>query len=336
MKVAVAIAAYNEEKDIAAVIKALLKQKFKPTQIVIVNDGSKDRTDEIIRSFSSRHRFIKYIAQENAGPAVARNRAWRNTRKDIDIVAITDGNCVPEPNWLEELVKPFSDPKVGAAGGTYKTLNPENLLARFFGMEVAWRYRNIKGEIDAHGTYNLAIRKKVLEEVGGFNEKYRKPSGEDWDLTYKISRKHKIIYVPKAVVGTHHPEKVRSYLKTQVRRAYDRIMLYNEHATRGSKDNYTGWYVKYQVWLSGLLFPSLIFLYPFFNFSWTIPTLIFSLVFATLLIPFPYFITRDVAVALFSIPIQFLRAIAWFIGMIKGMYKFGFWKIVLGVLKSGM
>lgn len=335
MKIAVAIAAYNEEKDIEKVLQAVLAQTYSPSQIVIVNDGSKDKTDTIIKRIAKKYPQIKYIYQENAGPAAARNKAWKNTPTSCDIVAITDGNCIPEPNWIEELIKPFNNSKVGAAGGTYKTLNPENLIARFFGMEVAWRYSKIHGEIDAHGTYNLAIRRNVLEEIGGFDEKYRKPSGEDWDLTYKISRKYKIIYVPTAIVGTEHPDNLFKYLKTQVRRAYDRIMLYNEHPERGGKDNYTGRFVKYQVWLPGLLIVSLVFLYPFFKFSFLIPTAIFALLVLTTLPPFPYFIQRDFAVAMVSIPIQILRAFAWFWGMIKGIFKFGFLKILLGVIKSG-
>ncbi len=335
MKIAVAIGAYNEEKNIAKLLDALLSQTLKPAQIVVTNDGSIDKTQGILEQYAKKHHTIKVFSQKNAGPASARNKAWRNTSKDIDIIAITDGNCTPEPNWLEELVKPFSDSKVGATGGTYKTLNENSLLARFFGMEIAWKYSKIKGEIEAHGTYNLAIRKKVLEEIGGLDERYRKPSGEDWDLTYKISRNYKIIYVPKAIVGTEHPESIGKYLKTQVRRGYDRIMLYNEHPEMGAKDNYTGRLVKYQILLSGAFIPSLIFLLPIFRFSYMIPAAIFLFLLLTSLEPFPYFIKRDAAVALFSIPIQLLRNFAWFIGLVKGVFKFGFVKIVVGVIKSG-
>lgn len=336
LRVAVAIAAYNEEKTIATILDALLAQTYPVEQIVVTNDGSMDRTGEILTKYAAKHPCITHISQENAGPANARNRSWRAVPKDTDIIAITDGNCIPEPDWIEQLIKPFSDPKVGATGGAYKTLNPENLLARFFGMEIDYRYSKIKGEIDAHGTYNLAIRRSVLEEVGGFNEKYRKPSGEDWDLTYKISRNHKIMFVPDAVVGTHHPESLKTYLRTQKRRAFDRILLYNEHPERSSKDNYSGKMVKYQIWFSGLLVPSLVFALPIFPLSWLIPAGIFLFILATAFTTFPYYFSRDKAVAVFSVPVQLLRNYAWFIGMTQGLFKFGFIRIVVGVIKSGM
>ena len=336
LTVAAALGLLNEEDRIEEVVESLVNQTYPLSQIVLTNDGSIDRTWEILKRLAKKYPQLKIFNQVNHGPAQARNRSWRAVNKEIDIIAFTDGNCVPERNWVEEVIKPFQDDTVGATGGAYKTLNPENILARFFGMEIAWKYSKISGDIDAHGTYNLAIRRKILEEVGGFDERYKKPSGEDWDLTYKISRKHRIVFVPSAVVGTHHPTSIRKYLKTQVRRGYDRMMLYNEHPERGTQDNYTGKLVKYQIWMSGMLIPCLVFLYPFFPGSYLIPLAVFLFMLAVALIPFPYYISRDFAVALFSIPIQLIRNYAWFWGMLKGMYRFGFINVVKGVLRSGL
>ncbi|MEA3357276.1 MAG: glycosyltransferase [Patescibacteria group bacterium] len=335
MKIAVTTAALNEEAIIGQVLSAIKKQTRQPDEVVIVNDGSTDKTGQIIKEFSKKNPNIKYIYQEWAGPANARNKAWRNTNSDICV--FTDCNCVPKNNWIEELIKPFSDKSVGATGGTYETINTESILARFIGHEIAWKYRNVKGEIEAHGTYNLAVRRKVLEEIGGFNEDYTKPSGEDWDLTYKISKKYKIIYVPTAIVKTkHHPEKFWEYMKYQARRAFDRMKLYNDHPDRTSHDVYTPKIVKYQIVGSGLLLISLPLLIPIFPVSFFIPVSIFIFLLCTTLIPFPYFFKTDPAVAIFSIPVQFVRNFTWLVGMIKGGMTFGFIKIIIGTIKSGM
>lgn len=321
MRVAVTVGAYNEEKNIAHLIESLLKQTRLPDEIVICDDGSTDKTAEIIRSFAMKYPQVKYIYQKNAGPAKARNNAWKSATADVCV--FTDGDCVPEPNWIEEIIKPLSEERIGATAGGYKTLNKHSLLAQFIGYEIEWRYRNIKEEIDAHGTYNLAVRKNILEEIGGLNEEYPKASGEDWDMTYKISKKYKLIFVPTAIVGHYHPEKFWWYMKNQIRRAYDRIKVYKDHPDMRSSDNYTPSIIKYQILASGAFLPSLILTYPFFKYSYTIPTALFLFLFISSLSIFPYLVKKSPLVAFFSIPIQFTRDFAWFIGMIKGVLKFG-------------
>jgi len=316
MKIAVTISVYNEERNIAQLLDCLLRQSRLPDEIVIIDDGSKDRTAEIIRAYAEHHSCIKYIYQKNAGIAVARNTAWKNT--DADICVFTDGDCVPEDTWIEKLLQPFTDTQVGAAAGTYKTMNTDSILARFIGMEISWKYRNVIGEIVAHGTYNLAVRRSILEEFGGFNEDFN-VSGEDWDLTCKISKRYKIIFVPQAIVGHYHPEVVAAYLKNQMHRGRDRVKIYREHPEIMNGDTYTPKYVKYQVLAAGSFLPSLIFLYPFFRFSFLIPSCLLLFLLATFIVPFPYYVKRDPAVALFSIPLQFARCFAWFAGLVRGL-----------------
>jgi len=314
MRIAVTISVYNEEHNIAHLLDCLLRQTHLPDEIVIVDDGSSDRTAELIGDYAKQHSFIHYVYQENAGIAVARNKAWKNTTADICV--FTDGDCSPDTTWIEQLLGPFEDERVGATAGTYRTINTESLLARFIGMEISWKYRNVSGEIDAHGTYNLAVKRTVLEEMQGFNEKFN-VSGEDWDLTCRISAKYKIIFVPQAVVGHYHPEKIWSYLKNQMQRGSDRIRLYREHPEIVKGDSYTPQYIKYQVLAAGVLVPSLLLFYPFFRFSFLVPIFLSLFLFGTFCIPFPYYVKRDMAVALFCIPLQCARSLAWFTGLVK-------------------
>jgi len=317
MRIAVTIGVYNEEKNIACLIESILKQTTIPDEVIIVDDGSKDRTAEIIKKYSKKNNIIKYIYQENSGPASARNKAWRFSNSDICI--FTDGDCVPNSDWIEKLIMPFSDAKVGATAGSYRTINDKNILANFIGLEIEWRYHKIKGKVDVHGTYNLAVRKSVLEEIGGINEKYSEPSGEDWDMTYKISQKYDIIYVPEAIVGHHHPEKFIWYIKNQIRKSFDRIKVYKDHFNKIGGDVYTGKIIKYQVLITGIFAFSVIFLYPLFNFSFIIPFVFLFFLFIISLVPFPYFAKRDIKVAFYSIPIQLIRNFAWLMGLLKGL-----------------
>lgn len=320
MRVCVISAVFNEEENISRLLNALVTQTRIPDEIIIVDDGSTDATPSIIQTYAAKYPFITYIHQENRGPAAARNKAWRSSRADVFL--FTDGDCVPEPVWVEAMLKPFGDLLVGATAGTYKTLNPENLLARFIGLEIAWRYRHVSGEVDAHGSYSLGIRRTVLEEIGGYKEAYRKPSGEDWDLTYKISRRYKIIFTPEAVVGHYHPESFIWYMKNQTRRGYDRMRVYKDHSDKRGGDTYTGSIVKYQVAGAALLVPALAFAAPVFPGSFLVPLVIALFLFATAWIPFPYYLDHDPAVAAASIPIQFARFFAWMAGGVAGYVKF--------------
>ncbi len=322
MRIAVTIAVHNEEKTIEKLIESLFSQTLLPDEIVFVDDGSKDRTVSLIEKYIPAEIPIRLLVQEQKGPAAARNLAWKESKADICV--FTDGDCIPESTWLERLVKPLENPEVGGSGGTYKTLNKESLLARFIGLEISWRYRKVKGEIDCHGSYNLAVRRHLLEKVGGFNEDYPDASGEDFDLTYNISQYSILVYTPEAVVGHYHPQKLFPYLKNQVRRGYDRVKLYCDHPRKAKSDTYTPWYVKYQVAFSGLFLPSLVFLYPAVPPGPIIPLLLLLLLLMFTCVPFFYFFKRDMMVAFYSIPVQFLRGFAWMIGLMKGLLRFGF------------
>lgn len=320
MRVAVISAVYNEEKTVGRMIEALLAQTRRPDAVFFVDDGSRDGTSETIRRFAREHPFITYLYQERRGPAAARNKAWRAS--EADICLFTDGDCVPDRDWVERIVAAFTDDTVGAACGTYRTMNPEHLLARFIGLEIAWRYRNVRGTVDAHGSYNLAVRRKVLEELGGYNEIYTQPSGEDWDLTYKIARRYKILFVPEAVVGHYHPHQFWKYLRNQARRGYDRIQLYKDHPEKRGRDTYTPAFVKYQVAAAGASLACLA-ASPALDAARAGALGCVAFLLATSLIPFPYFLKSDVPVALYSLLAQFFRYYAWFAGALVGVAKFG-------------
>jgi glycosyltransferase involved in cell wall biosynthesis len=321
MRVTVAIAAFNESKNLERLMLALLAQSRMPDEIVIVDDGSTDDTSGKINNIQSVTNLIKYVYQSNAGPAKARNNAWKNASGDICV--FTDGDCVPSCDWIEKLIGPFSDESIAATGGTYKTLNTKSMLARFIGMEIAWKYRNVRGQIDVHGSYNLAVRRKVLEELNGYDESYPLPSGEDWDLTYRISRKYKIIYVPDSVVGHYHPEHLWAYMNNQVRRGFDRVKLYKDHPEKIAGDAYTPWYIKYQVIAAGTLLPSCILLYPLFHESFLLPAMLLLFLVSTIAVSTSYYVKQDAAAALYGAVVQFLRVFAWFVGLIKGIFRFG-------------
>jgi len=319
MKISVVIPAYNASSTIKKCLDAVVSQDFKDTyEIVMVDDGSKDNTAEIVKKYKK----VKYIFQKNAGPATARNKGWENSNGDI--IVFTDSDCVPEKDWLSEMVKPFEKEKsIGAVGGAYgKTINNESKLATLIGEEIKFRYKNIGNYTDAHGSYSLAVRKEILEKVNGFNESYPVATAEDWDLCYKITKLgYKIYFNKKAKTGHHHPSNLKKYLKTQFRHGFYRMKLYKDHKDKASGDKYSG-NAKYIVAFSGLtiLFLFLgIFINDFLK--------LFFLCFLILLIfnfkLFEFFLKKDgLLFAIEELLLQLIRGFTWTMGMIKGIISF--------------
>jgi len=315
-RVSVVIPCYNSQQTIEKCIEAVLKQNFKSDyEVIMVDDGSNDQTEKIIK----KYKRIKYIFQKNAGPAKARNNGWKNSSGEI--VVFTDSDCVPEKDWLCQMVKPFeNDGKIGAVGGAYEeTVNDNSKLANLIGEEIKFRYKNIGQYTDAHGAYSLAVRKEILKEISGFNETYPVATAEDWDLCYKITKLgYKIFFNKKAHTGHHHPSNLKKYLKTQFRHGFYRMKLYKDHKDKTSGDKYSG-NAKYIVLFSGLTLFFLFLGIIFRDFLWLSFLCLFGLLVLNFKLFWFFLKTKGLAFALEELLLQLIRGFVWTFGMVKGV-----------------
>jgi GT2 family glycosyltransferase len=228
---------------------------------------------------------------------------------------------------LENLTNPLADPQVAGVGGTYRTLNDESALARFIGLEIEFRYHQVEGRIDCHGTYSLAVRRELLERLGGFNEGFR-TSAEDWDFTYRLSANHLLVFNRRAVVGHFHPEKLAKYLAVQHVRAWDRMRLYRKHPAKTSGDSYTEKAIGRRLMASTLAPFSLLPL------LWVGPSIPLLLIPIFLMLAgldgrlFAYLWRKRGPFAFYGLTVQYLRNFAWLSGIAR-FYASG------GGLKAG-
>lgn len=313
VEISVVVPAYNAERTINKTVEALLSQKIERSyEIIVIDDGSTDATQEILRKYP-----IKLISQKNAGPSAARNVGWKAASGEI--VAFTDSDCVPVPGWLEALSKHFEDSSVGGVGGTYKTENPESILAAYIAEDSRFRQSGLRREIEGTGTYSAAFRKKLLEHVGGFDESYRKATAEDFDLCFAIRKTgHKIIYEPEAVVGHYHKESFLKYLKSQFWHAVSRVYLYSKYKNMAKGDQYTPLYVLMQVPISLLFLAS--FVPAFFVGGMFVVPVIFMSVLVALTVPFVrYEMRRNPLIAVVGVFMQLVRNIVWVVGFLCGL-----------------
>jgi cellulose synthase/poly-beta-1,6-N-acetylglucosamine synthase-like glycosyltransferase len=314
--ISVIIPAYNAEKQIPLCLDSLSNQSLPKDQyeVIVVDDGSTDRTKEIAGEYEA----VRVIAQANQGPAAARNNGASQSKGDI--LLFTDADCVPTPNWLEEMLKPFSYPEVVGVQGAYRTNQKEN-VAKFAQAEIEQRYQRMarNERIDFVGSYAAAYRRTEFQRHGGFDTRFPIASGEDADLSYTLSKAgHKLVFNPDAIVYHQHPSSLRRYLKTKFYRGFWRIKLYRKHPQKTITDSYTLQSLKFQVLSIPLfvLFAALCL----FNIAWA---LVLCAIICSFLLFSRHFLKfseqKGWFQSIFSAGLLFLRAAFLFFGMVFGV-----------------
>ncbi len=236
--VSVIIPAYNAQATVAAAIEAVTAQRCTGgVELVVVDDGSTDATGDIVR----RYPGVRYIRQDNAGPASARNRGAGEARGAF--LFFTDADCRPQPGWVARMMQGFGCDDVAAVSGSYGIVNPGSWLARIIHAEIRYRHTRLMPRHPFFfGSYNVAVRHDVFRRAGGFNAVYRRASGEDNDLSYRIvAAGGRILFMADACVDHYHQESLGRYLREQFRHGFWRVKMYLDHPQMMAGDGYTFW-----------------------------------------------------------------------------------------------
>lgn len=236
MHASVIVPAYNAEKTIRQCLKALLQQDFPKEQyeIIVVDDGSRDRTAEVAMEYP-----VRVMRQKHTGPAAARNKGAKITKGEI--LVFIDADCKSKDNCLSTLVGNFNSPDIAGVGGSYETGNKNYALARIIGYEIAIRHKRMPRFVDYLGGFNCAYRKDVFQKADGFDESFIEASGEDNDLSYRIfDMGYRLVFEPKAVVMHNHSSRLIDYLRKQYQHAMWRVKLYRKHPKKIKGDIYVG------------------------------------------------------------------------------------------------
>jgi cellulose synthase/poly-beta-1,6-N-acetylglucosamine synthase-like glycosyltransferase len=208
-KVSIIVASYNSADTIEECLKSILALDYPEGYIeVIVMDGvSKDATVKIAGQFP-----IKVVSIRLNAPA-AYNYAQKIAAHPI--LGFIDADAKVERDWLKKLVPHLSEPQVAGVSGSIETWNHDNLWARSIGYELKNRYRRIGKYTGRIATMNLLLKKSVVEEAGGWDEKL--PSQYDTDFGFRMASKgYKIAYEPTAVCYHFNRPTLRAYYRQQL------------------------------------------------------------------------------------------------------------------------
>lgn len=178
--VSVIMPAYNVEPYLAASIESVRGQTFRDWEIVVVDDGSTDRTGSIADGYARRDSRIRVVHQANRGLSAARNAGMRLARGDV--FALLDSDDLWDPDFLAAQMAIFA----GSPEISIVTANARNLGGPYDGKPARpWPDRRPQPDLseilrDEECVFIMALfRKSVYERIGGFDERMR--SNEDYD-----------------------------------------------------------------------------------------------------------------------------------------------------------
>jgi GT2 family glycosyltransferase len=246
--VSVLLTIRNAEKYIGSCLTSLLNQTFSNFDIVIVDDESNDKTKEIIEEFEDpRIRYFR--SKRRLGLSASRNKCLKYATGNY--VFFTDGDCLVSKTWIEEGLKHLkTSNSIGVEGKTYyvskeyKPTRSDDVVENKNGGQ--------------YPTCNMAYKKSVLNNIGGFDERYTYM--EDRDLALRASRFGKISFNPNMVV--YHQKKTltsREFVqKAKIIR--NRVLIYKKlHDT-----SFFTWRIVFPMNLVAIFFPPLI-IHSFFS-----------------------------------------------------------------------
>jgi len=219
-RVSIIVPVKNEGKVIGRLLKNLVELDYSNKEIIIVEDGSTDKTPQICQQWADRYpSLIKcYRNGVSNGKPSAINYAAKKASGEI--VAVYDADTMLEPDTLQRVVVHFKDPSVAAVQGELETLNPdENVITRLsvlndFIVNIQQLGRNrLSLFVPLLGT-NQYVRRDVLEELGYWDSN---ALAEDTEISLRLARKgYKVKYVHvKAMVEA--PAKLKSFVKQRMK-----------------------------------------------------------------------------------------------------------------------
>jgi cellulose synthase/poly-beta-1,6-N-acetylglucosamine synthase-like glycosyltransferase len=316
-KVSIIVASMNNQETIEDCLKSILDLDYPEgfVEVIVMDGGSKDATVKTAEKYS-----VKVVSIRLNAPA-AYNYAMKLASHPI--LGFIDADAKVEKEWLNKLVPHLADPKVAGVSGTIEIWNANNLWARSIGYDLKIRYGRIGKYVGRIATMNLLLKKSVIEEAGGWDEKL--PSQYDTDFGFRISLKgYKIAYEPNAICYHFNRPKLRAYYKQQFQYGKNTLRLYFKHPNLARGDEITDLGMNIQpALLLAVIFCAVLGIEDFLRPFWIVSGLL-------LVFMFLYYVVSAAKVAakfkdrtaFRLILLYYVRSFAWFNGAVVTTVKF--------------
>ncbi len=257
--VSVLIPAYNEEAVIVETVNAALASDYPRLEVVVVDDGSADRTLELLETHFGHDPRVRIASQPNRGKPGALSRALAEATSEI--VVTIDADTSIEPDAVAKLVRHFADARVGAVAGNIKVGNRTRWLTRWQALEYITSQNLEKRAFDLLDCITVvpgavgAWRVEAIRACGGFSPD---TVAEDTDLTIAIRRAGwRILYDEDAIGYTDAPETPAALVRQRFRWTFGTLQSVWKHRDTLGRRRYgtLGWIALPNVFLFQLLLP---------------------------------------------------------------------------------
>jgi GT2 family glycosyltransferase len=209
-RVSVVVCTYNGKRTLQDCLRGLLKLEYPNYEVIVVSDGSNDGTVALASGYG-----FQVITGQNQGLSAARNRGLQAASGDI--VAYIDDDAYPDPHWLTYLAQAFMTTKHAGVGGPNVVPPQDGAIAQCVANAPGNPTHVLLSDLEAEHIpgCNMAFRKSCLQELGGFDARFRF-AGDDVDVCWKLQERGETLgFAPSAFVWHHRRSSVESYLKQQ-------------------------------------------------------------------------------------------------------------------------
>ncbi|KKR15145.1 MAG: Glycosyl transferase family 2 [Parcubacteria group bacterium GW2011_GWC1_39_29] len=279
-RVSVIVPAWNEEVGLIHTVESLLKSSYPNLEIVVINDGSTDSSDTLMRDFVAQHTYqsentkkLVYHYKENGGKGSALNKGIEISSGEIILTVDADG--IVDTDAVKNFVAYFSNPKVMGAVGNVKVANTDSMIGVTQYLEFIFSFYFKKADALIGSIYIIggaagAFRREVFNILGPYSEGN---ITEDIELTVRMQKAGmKIIFASDAIVYTEGANDIKSLMKQRLRWKRGRIDTFVEH-----KNLFFSTEKKHNKILSWMVMPfavlgdtQLVFEIPFIIFLYTV------------------------------------------------------------------
>ncbi len=227
--ISVVVPTYNRKEGIKKCIMSLFKQDYPVYEVIVVDDGSTDGTQEMLEQLKKQYKF-RYFRQRNKGPAAARNLGVKKAKGDL--IAFTDDDCILYKDWLSELKKKLINKKIVLVGGASTLTRDDSLICK-------WQIAQKKKHGERFESNNFLILKKAFEEVRGFDTNFAYPGSEDAEMLLRLRLKgYSFERNPKALISHHHRTTFKALLKKAYHYGHGDIIYMINHPDKKLKQSH--------------------------------------------------------------------------------------------------
>jgi glycosyltransferase involved in cell wall biosynthesis len=239
-RISVIVCTYNRADRLPAAFAGLRRLRVPPGlgwELIVVDNRSTDGTRAAIEEEARRGALpLRYVHESRPGLGAARNGGLAAAQGEL--IAFTDDDCYPEPDWLEAIAAIFGDPTIAYAGGRVTLHDPRDLP---LSIRLGERACDVSSLEQVFGTVpgcNMAFRRSVVEAIGSFDPDLGAGlpmAAEDTDFLYRAQRAGlRVRYDPRMAVAHDHGRRTAEAV-ARLNRSYvmGRGGLYAKHALAG-------------------------------------------------------------------------------------------------------